>query len=88
MPPREIRELFVPADRWAKLAAKHPPISIEEVRQAVGNASSVQKGPKNQPGQVGKCYFVESVTDAGRPLKVLVRRYESGIARVITAWQP
>lgn len=70
-----------------KLAGKN--ISEEEVRQAVANASTVRKGPRNtRPGQTGRCYFISDRTDAGRPVKVLVRRFSSGVARVITAWEP
>lgn len=86
MPPREIRELQIPWDLYVKLANKG--IAVEEVRQAVANARRVHKGPRNKPGQAGRCYFVEDRTDAGRLLKVLVRRFDSGLARLITAWDP
>ena len=86
MPPKEIRELRVDLDRYAKLATKG--ISIEEVRQVVANADHVYRGPRNRPGQRGQCYFIQSRTDAGRPLKVLVRRFEGGYAKLITAWEP
>jgi hypothetical protein len=86
MPPKEIRELRVDLDRYVKLAAKG--ISVEEVRQAVANASRVYRGPRNHPGQRGQCYFIESRTDAGRLLKVLVRRFDGGYANLITAWEP
>jgi hypothetical protein len=84
MPPREIRELMVSAETHAKLEIKG--IRIEEVRQAVANSSGVRKGPRNQPGQAGRCYFVVGRTDEGRTLKVLVRRFDGGAARLITAW--
>jgi hypothetical protein len=86
MPPREIRELQIPWDLYLKLAGKG--IAVEEVRQVVANARRVHKGPKNRPGQVGRCYFVEDRTDAGRLLKVLLRRFNNGLARLITAWDP
>jgi hypothetical protein len=86
MPPREIRVVYIPPDRYTKLAAKE--ITSAEVREAIRNATDVRRGPKSRIGQTGRCYFVEASTDAGRPLKVLLRRYESGVARVITAWVP
>ena len=86
MPPKEIRELRIPSATYAKLTKKR--ITAEEVRQAVANCAGVRKGPRNQPGQAGRCYFVEGPTDDGRTLKVLVRRFDGGTARVITAWFP
>ena len=87
MPPREIRALHIPPDRYSKLAAKG--ISVSEVREAVQNATRVYRGPRNRHAQEeGRCYFVESQTNSGRPLKVLVRRFDGGIARLITAWEP
>jgi hypothetical protein len=87
MAPREIKELRVPAECFVKLAAKG--ITIDEVRQAVTNATSVRRGPKNtRPDQQGRCYFIVAPTDAGRTLKVLVRRFSGGAAMLITAWDP
>jgi len=85
--PREIRELRIPLDLYGKLLGKG--ITLEEVREAVANAPRVLRGPKNShPDQKGQAYFVVGRTDSGRPLKVLVRRFEDGGAMVITAWQP
>jgi hypothetical protein len=76
--------LVVPFDRYAKLAGKG--ITVDEVRQAVMNATRVYRGPRDTQPQAGRCYFVRATTDAGRPLKVLVRRFPGGSARLITAW--
>lgn len=87
MPPREIRRLRVDLSRVSKLAGKG--ITIEEVRQAIANASSIHRGPRNtRPDQEGQCYFVIGRADSGRTLKVLVRRFTGGDAHLITAWEP
>lgn len=87
MTPREIRSVYVPPDRYFKLATKG--ITITEVEEAIRNATRVYRGPKNaSPDQQGACYFIEERTDAGRLLKILVRRYDGGAARLITAWEP
>lgn len=62
-------------------------ITVEEIREAVVNADRVYRGPRDSPPRRdSRCYFVRSHTDAGRALKVLVRRFEGGTARLITAW--
>jgi hypothetical protein len=87
MPPREIRELIVPYRLYAKLATKG--LGIEDVRQAVASASTLQRGPKNpRRSAPGHCYFIVGRTQSGRVLKVLVRLFTKGRARVITAWEP
>lgn len=87
MPPKEIRELRISVDRIVpKLAAKG--IAVHEVHEAVRRATAIRRGPRNrQPGDEGHCYFILGPTDAGRTLKVLVRRFDGGYANLITAWE-
>lgn len=89
MPPRELREVFVPPALHDKLLAKSPPISERELQEVFANADRVRRGPRNtNPAQRGQCYFVQAQTDAGRTLKVLFRLLPEGFAFVITAWDP
>jgi hypothetical protein len=89
MPPREIRDVFIPPRLQTKLLAKSPPIAEEDLREVLANARSIQRGPRNSdPSQRGRCYFVQAQTDAGRTLKILLRLLPEGFAFVITAWDP
>jgi hypothetical protein len=85
--PREIRDVYLPPSLLPKLFGKK--IQHDEVRQIIANAPNIRRGPKNtDPQQEGRCYFVVGKTDAGRTLKVLLRRFDNGWSVVITAWEP
>lgn len=89
MPPREIRDVFIPPRLHEKLLAKSPSITEDDLREVLANAQTVQRGPRNTDrSQRGRCYFVQAETDAGRTLKIMLRLLPEGVAFVITAWDP
>lgn len=76
-----IERITISVETAEKIITKHG-VSPAEVREAAERAQ-VFRGPNSRQG--GRTYILRGVTYAGRPVWMLVRPVDQGVAKLITA---